>query len=356
MVQRSAMRKEKRSRTIGRDDVVGRLLGGGDDDDARRPPPRDQVAQGLGELGALVLGSAAHVEGQLVDGDDVEPELAVGLDLAQARRQQDRVATIHLGAEILQDVDGTGHVGPDEVLGRSGPRGQLDLLAVEQGQGHAGVERGGGDEERQGDRLAGSGLAAEQAGCARAARSRPGSRPRRPRARSVPTATPWARATTAPATTRGHAAGSRRGRARRWRGHGPPGRLGPRWWRPGARLPASIISAVRPGGRRRRTRCPAGISSVPSIRGIRPRGLMSWQAINTRLNQRRVARSRKRRGQASPECRGAPDDDADDPEEQDPGARPVEGGPDPPEDEDAREPRRPRAPTPGRRVPSGSRG
>ena len=59
----------------GRDDVVGGLLGGGDDDHPGRPAPRDQVAQRLGELVALVLGPAAHVEGELVDGDDVEPEV-----------------------------------------------------------------------------------------------------------------------------------------------------------------------------------------------------------------------------------------------------------------------------------------
>ena len=146
----------------GRDDVVGGLLGGGDDDHPGRPAPRDQVAQRLGELGPLVLGPAAHVEGELVDGDDVEPEVAVPLDLAQARGEQDRVAAVHLGAEVLRDLDGAGHVGPDEVLGRARPRGELHLLAVEEGQADRGVEGGRGDEERQGHRLAGPGLAAEQ--------------------------------------------------------------------------------------------------------------------------------------------------------------------------------------------------
>ena len=52
--------------------------------------------------------------------------------------------------------------GPTKSLGRARPRGELHLLAVEQGQGHAGVERSGGDEEGQRHRLAGPGLAAEQ--------------------------------------------------------------------------------------------------------------------------------------------------------------------------------------------------
>ena len=135
MVQRSAMRKLKRSRTkVGTMSLEGfwvaamTIMPG-------RPSPRDQVAQRLGELGALVLGPAAHVEGELVDGDDVEAEVAPALDLAQARGQQDAVAAVHLGAQVLQDVDGAGHVGPDEVLGRARPRGELHLLAVEEGQG-----------------------------------------------------------------------------------------------------------------------------------------------------------------------------------------------------------------------------
>ena len=62
---------------------------------------------------------------------------------------------------------------------------------------------------------------------------------------------------------------------------------------------------------------------------------MSWQAINTRLNQRRVARSRNVVARRALRAWGAPDGDADDPEEQDPGARAVEGGSDAPEHEDA---------------------
>ena len=62
------------------------------------------------------------------------PKSPPALDLAQARRQRGPVAAVHLGAEVLQDLDGAGHVGPDEVLGRSRPRRELDLLAVEEGQ------------------------------------------------------------------------------------------------------------------------------------------------------------------------------------------------------------------------------
>ena len=61
------------------------LLGGGDDDHPGRPSPRDQVAERLGQLGPLVLRSAADVEGELVDGDDVEAELTAWRDLAQTR-------------------------------------------------------------------------------------------------------------------------------------------------------------------------------------------------------------------------------------------------------------------------------
>ena len=50
-----------------------------------------------------------------------------------AAREQ-RVAPVHLGAEVLEHLDGAVHVGPDEVLGRLAPRGQLDLLAVHEGQ------------------------------------------------------------------------------------------------------------------------------------------------------------------------------------------------------------------------------
>ena len=61
------------------DDLAARLLGGGDHDDARRPSPGDQVPQGLGQLGALVALAAPHVEGQLVDGHDMEAELTTRL-------------------------------------------------------------------------------------------------------------------------------------------------------------------------------------------------------------------------------------------------------------------------------------
>ena len=92
----------------------------------------------------------------------MEAELAAGLDLAQAGGQQGGVAAVHLGAQVLEDADRPFHVGADEVLGRAGPRGQLDLLAVEQGEMDRRVEGGGGDEERQGGGLARSGLAPEQ--------------------------------------------------------------------------------------------------------------------------------------------------------------------------------------------------
>ena len=84
------------------------------------------------------------------------------LDLAQARGQQGGVAAVHLGAEVLEDVDGALHVGSDEVLGRAGPRGELDLLAVEEGEVDRRIEGGRGDEQGQRGGLARSRLAAEE--------------------------------------------------------------------------------------------------------------------------------------------------------------------------------------------------
>ena len=74
---------------------------------------------------------------------------------------------------------------------------------------------------------------------------------------------------------------------------------------------SSISSAVKPGGRRSRSRWPAGMSSVASTRGIWPRRLMTSQATSTRLNQRRVARSRSVVASQRRSAGRAPDDDAE---------------------------------------------
>ena len=184
------------------------------------------------------LVAAAHVEGELVDGDDVEAEVAVPLDLAQARGEQHRVAPVHLGAEVLEHLDGAAHVGADEVLGRARPRGELDLLAVHEGEVHRGVERGGGDEEREGGRLAGPGLTAEE----QVALGQP-DRDRvpvlvDPEGRAAPTATPAAPGHGGSGDRERVAPDDRevgqRGVGRR---RGRPGPRGPRWWRPASRPP-----------------------------------------------------------------------------------------------------------------------
>jgi hypothetical protein len=53
-------------------------------------------------------------------------------------------------------------VGPDGAGGAADPGGQLDVLAVQQGQLAAGVERGGGGQHRLADRLAPARLPADQ--------------------------------------------------------------------------------------------------------------------------------------------------------------------------------------------------
>ena len=62
---------------------------------------------------------------------------------------------------------------------------------------------------------------------------------------------------------------------------------------------------------------------------------MSSQATSTRANQRAVARFRNVVASTGTERGRAPDDDAEDPEEQDPQALSVEGDADPPQHEDA---------------------
>ena len=62
------------------------------------------------------------------------PNSPPGCDLAQAGGQQGGVAPVHLSAQVLEDPDRPFHVRTDEVLGRTGPRSELDLLAVEEGE------------------------------------------------------------------------------------------------------------------------------------------------------------------------------------------------------------------------------
>ena len=131
--QRHAEREEVPDE--GGDDLVGGLLGGGDDDDAGGPAPRDQVPQSVSvsSVRSSSLPPACRRRARRWPrrgGRTRRPARSC----AGPSASRTGVAAVHLGAEVLEDLDGALHVGPDEVLGRAGPGGELDLLAVEEGQ------------------------------------------------------------------------------------------------------------------------------------------------------------------------------------------------------------------------------
>ena len=196
------------------------------------------------------------------------PNSTAPLDLAQARGEEHRVAPVHLGAQVLEHLDGVGHVGSDEVLGRAGPRGELDLLAVHEGEADLGVQGGGGDEEGQRDRLARPGLAAEQ----HVALGRPMETP-------LPSSSmPRASGSHSDPGAPGHGgAGTDSGSGEmieRWASEALAGSRSTRTSRApmvaaSGSAASSICSALKPGGRRRPSRWPAGMASVPSTLGQR---------------------------------------------------------------------------------------
>ena len=271
----------------GGDDLVAGLLGGSDDDDPGRPAPRDQVPERLGQLVALVAFAAPHVEGQLVDGHHVEPELAAGFDLAQTRGQQGAIAAVHLGPEIFEDANGRFHVGPDEVLGHLGPRGQFDLFAVEQGQPHRRVESSRRNEQGQRGGLARSGFAPQQEvalGQTDPHRVPLLVNPEGDGLPQVPVGTGHGGAATDRASRQmiekwaiEALRGSRRTRTSRAPMVAASDSLAP-----------SISLALNPAGIRSSNRCPAAMFSVDLMVGIWPWRLITPQETKTLANHRRI--------------------------------------------------------------------
>ena len=162
VLQRSASRKPNRSRSDDGTTSAPGFCVAAHDDHAGRTAARDEVAQQLGQLLALLAIRQREVERELVDDDQVQRQLVVAADLAQSAGEQLAVARVHLALHVTQQLDRLAAVRADEPLGDRRPRRELDELAVQQPHPRRRVERRRGDEQRQRDRLARAGLAADQ--------------------------------------------------------------------------------------------------------------------------------------------------------------------------------------------------
>ena len=124
--------------------------------------PRATMSRSTSTNSSRALALALGVEGELVDDHDDEAESDLPVDLPEAPIEQQRVAGLHLVPQFTQRLGGLLDVRPDEPLGAVPPGSQFDQLAVEAPELGRRVEGSCGHDQRQGVRLAGPRLAAEE--------------------------------------------------------------------------------------------------------------------------------------------------------------------------------------------------